>query len=232
MTESSVPRPAVFLDKDGTLVENVPYNVDPAQLRFTDHALAGVRRLHDAGYALVIVTNQPGLAAGRFTRADFARLQQVLVHRLRDEAGVSLTAFQVCPHAPARLASERCLCRKPAPGMLRQAARRHGLDLRASWMVGDILDDVEAGHRAGARSILMDVGNETEWRLSPLRTPDHACGDLLAAAHHIVAADRSRALTLPPLTASSPTPTPAWDGSQVLPLASAPSVPLRAGAPR
>jgi len=71
--------------------------------------------------------------------------------------------------------------------MLRQAARAHRLDLRRSWMIGDILDDVEAGRRAGCRSVLLDVGNETVWRRSPLREPDHRAPDLLDAARHIVA---------------------------------------------
>ena len=92
-----------------------------------------------------------------------------------------------------------CLCRKPAPGLLHQAARTRNLDLARSWMVGDILDDVEAGRRAGCRSVLLDVGHETVWRLSPLRTPHFRAGDLLEAARHIVAAPAGSASPLPPL---------------------------------
>ncbi|MDQ6680700.1 MAG: HAD family hydrolase [Pseudomonadota bacterium] len=182
-------RRAVFIDKDGTLVVDVPYNVEPALLRFTPNALEGLKLLDHAGYALVVVTNQPGLAAGRFSRAEFARLQRALVSRVRDEAGVELAGFYTCPHAPARGPASGCLCRKPAPGMLRQAARSHQVDLKQCWMVGDILDDIEAGHRAGCRSVLLDVGNETMWRLSPLREPEHRAADLLDAARFIVASD-------------------------------------------
>jgi histidinol-phosphate phosphatase family protein len=178
-------RPAVFIDKDGTLVENVPYNVDPALLRFTPHALGALRTLERAGYALVVVSNQPGLALGRFTRAQFVALQQALVAKLRDEGGVELTALHVCPHAPPGAGGWTCLCRKPAPGLLYQAARRHGLDLARSWMIGDILDDIEAGRRAGTRTVLLDVGNETEWRMTPLRTPHYRCRDLGEAAAFI-----------------------------------------------
>ena len=185
-------RPAVFIDKDGTLIVDVPYNVDAALLRFTPHALEGLQLLDRAGYALVVVTNQPGIAAGRFTRAEFARLQHALVTRVWQEAGVELAGFYTCPHAPAAPATA-CLCRKPAPGMLRQAALAHGFDLGRSWMIGDILDDVEAGRRAGCRSVLLDVGNETEWRRSPLREPQHRAADLLEAARHIVAVDRIEA---------------------------------------
>jgi histidinol phosphatase-like enzyme len=80
-----------------------------------------------------------------------------------------------------------CACRKPAPGLLRQAAAEHGIDLAQSWMVGDILDDIEAGRRAGCRTVLLDVGNETVWHRTPLREPHHLCADLLAAAQTIVA---------------------------------------------
>lgn len=185
-------RRAVFIDKDGTLVRNVPYNVDPAHLHFTAHALEALQALDRAGYALIVVSNQPGLALGRFTRAQLVALRQALTLKLRDEGGIALTAFHVCPHAPG----EACLCRKPAPGLLYQAARRHGIDLARSWMIGDILDDVEAGRRAGTRTVLLDVGNETQWRLSPLRTPHHRCADLGEAAALILrhdGADRASA---------------------------------------
>jgi len=181
------PRPAVFLDKDGTLVEDVPYNVDPARLVFTAGALPALALLAEVGYALVVVTNQPGLASGRFSRSDFALLERALMRRVRDEAGVDIAAVYACPHAPAVGRSPACLCRKPAPGLLRQAARAHSIDLARSWMVGDILHDVEAGRRAGCRSVLLDVGHETIWRMSPLRTPHHRAPDLLAAARLMLA---------------------------------------------
>ena len=177
---------AVFVDKDGTLVEDVPYNVDPARLRFTPAALVGLRALADAGYAVIVVTNQPGLATGRFTRREFAVLEAALCRRVRDESGVDITAVYCCPHAPGPGGTIGCLCRKPAPGMLRQAARAHRLDLAQCWMIGDILDDVEAGHRAGCRAILLDVGNETEWKLSPIRSPEARCADLAEAARFIL----------------------------------------------
>jgi histidinol-phosphate phosphatase family protein len=187
-------RRAVFLDKDGTLVVDVPYNVDPACLRFTPRALEGLQALDQAGYALVVVTNQAGLAAARFSRAQFAQLQRALEQRLKDEAGIALAGFYTCPHAPGPSPALGCLCRKPAPGLLRQAARALGLQLGRSWMVGDILDDIEAGHRAGCRTVLLDVGHETVWRRSPLREPDHRAADLLEAARAIRAHDAAAAL--------------------------------------
>jgi histidinol-phosphate phosphatase family protein len=183
-------RPAVFVDKDGTLVENVPYNVERSRLRFTRGALPALQLLAREGFALVVVSNQPGLALGRFTLAQFARLQAALCDRLRDEAGIELSGFYVCPHAPGSGDRPACLCRKPAPGLLQQAALAHRFDRAGSWLVGDILDDIEAGRRAGCRTVLLDVGNETEWRSSPLRTPHVRARDLLEAARYIVAVRR------------------------------------------
>lgn len=202
---------AVFLDKDGTLVEDVPYNVDPALLRFTPHALEALRLLAAQGYLLVIVTNQPGLARGLFDRAALGRLEAALKGLLRD-AGIELAGFYACPHAPAPAGS--CLCRKPAAGLLRQAAQAHHIDLARSWMVGDILDDVEAGHRAGCRSLLLDVGSETVWKMSPLRTPQYRATDLLDAARHIVDSD---ARALRPAVASASPRTDKPDGHRELP---------------
>jgi len=181
-------RAAVFVDKDGTLVENVPHNADPARVRFTPHAGAGLRRLADAGLPLFIATNQPALSTGQIDPAQFAQLQRALEERLLDEAGVRLAGWLVCPHAPTLAAP--CGCRKPAPGLLQRAAREHGIDLARSWMVGDILDDVEAGRRAGCRTVLLDVGNETLWQLDAWRQPHHRCTDLLQAAQFILASQQ------------------------------------------
>ena len=179
-------RPAVFIDKDDTLVHNVPYNIDPALLEFTAHAAEALSLLDEAGFAIVVVTNQPGLALGRFTRHQFARLEAALKARILADSGVRLTALVCCPHAPREDGRPACLCRKPAPGMLNQAILKHGLDAARSWMVGDMLDDVEAGRLAGCRTVLLDVGNETEWKLSPMRRPDVTCVDLLHAAQIVV----------------------------------------------
>ena len=167
----SPARPALFIDKDGTLVHNVPYNVDPRLLSFMPGALAALSRIAATGCALVVVSNQSGLARGYFDRAQFNALQAALVQRLLGEGGVALCDMLICPHAPGPGGRPACLCRKPAPGMLLQAARRHGLDLSRSWMVGDTLDDVEAAHRCGCRAVLLDSGGETLWQRSPMREP-------------------------------------------------------------
>lgn len=178
-------RPCLFIDKDGTLIEDVPCKADPVLQRFVPGAGEALAQLQAAGLALVIVTNQSGLARGRITRAEFARLQQVLLQRLQEQFGVNIDGVEVCPHSPDSQGRPACLCRMPAPGMLIRAAHRHGLDLTRSWMVGNTLDAVEAGHRAGAGGLLLDSGSETVWRRSPLREPDARFFDWAALATHV-----------------------------------------------
>jgi histidinol-phosphate phosphatase family protein len=181
-----VLRAAAFIDKDGTLVNDEPYNVDPERVRLTPNAIEGLRLLAALGYMLVLVTNQPGIAMGRFDWTALLRLRQGL-QRLLAAQGLWLAGFHACPHAPAGDGRPECRCRKPEPGLFEEAARDHGIDLAASWMIGDILDDVEAGHRAGCRTVLLDVGNETVWRGGPGRTPELRAADLHDAARQIAA---------------------------------------------
>ena len=188
-------RQAVFLDKDGTLVENVPYNVNPALMRLSPGAEEGLKRLHDAGFLLFVISNQSGVARGFFPESALEGVEARLGEMLA-AFGVPMAGFSYCPHHPEGSVegyAMACDCRKPAPGMIVRAAAEHGIDLAHSWMIGDILDDVQAGRRAGCRTILIDNGNETEWLLSPDREPHHRAPDLAAAACLIVASDDSEA---------------------------------------
>ena len=190
---------AVFLDKDGTLIVDIPYNVDPALIELNPGAAEGLTRLHEAGYRLVVITNQSGVARGRFAVEALDPVEDRLSALLAG-LGVPLAGFYFCPHHPEGSVSEYaipCDCRKPKPGMLIRAAEDLGIDLPRSWFVGDILNDVEAGHRAGCRSVLLDVGNETEWVAGPDRTPDFTASNLLEAATAILQADASPASKLP-----------------------------------
>ena len=161
------------MDKDGTLVENVPYSVDTARIALAPGARECVSVMASHGFRVIVVSNQPGAALGHFPEGELEKVEA----RLR-ELLPPLNGFYYCPHAP----QAGCDCRKPAPGMLERAAREQGLELQASWMVGDILDDVEAGRRAGCRTILLDNGNETEWRAGEARCPDYVVRDLMEAA--------------------------------------------------
>lgn len=164
-------RPAVFLDKDGTLIRNIPWNCDPQRIELLPGVLEGLRELCDRGYALFVISNQPGIAYGHFGEGELQRVWQRL-QQLVDVAGVQFEGFYYCPHAPRADGLPACSCHKPRPGLLWRAAVEHNLDLYHSWMVGDILHDVEAGHGAGCRSALLDNGGETEWLIAPARVPD------------------------------------------------------------
>jgi D-glycero-D-manno-heptose 1,7-bisphosphate phosphatase len=180
---------AVFLDKDGTLVENVPYNVDPVQIRLVPGAARALRKLSAAGYRIVVVSNQSGVARGLFDVSSLSDVERKLRELLSRE-GVSLDGFYFCPHLPDGSVAEYaivCDCRKPAPGMLLRAADDLGVDLRRSWMIGDILDDVEAGRAAGCRTILVRAGSETAVG-SPTPQTDRVARDLASAAEAILMA--------------------------------------------
>ncbi|RJG06716.1 HAD family hydrolase [Noviherbaspirillum cavernae] len=182
---------AIFLDKDGTLIENVPHNVNPELIALTWLAGPALQLFQQMGYALFVVSNQPGIAHGCFTEASLETVRHRLAELLA-QYGVSLNGFYYCPHSADGMVAPyatQCACRKPEPGMLRRAAQEHGIDLARSWMIGDILDDVEAGMRAGCRTALIDNGNETHWHLSALRTPHVIAPDLHAAAQRIALLD-------------------------------------------
>lgn len=179
----------MFLDKDGTLIKDVPFNVDPDRIVLEKNAASGLRLLAEAGFQFVIVSNQSGIARGIFKESELQCVQARLEEILQSEAGVSLAGFYYCPHHPQGRVpaySVDCDCRKPKPGMLLCAAKDLGITLPGSWMIGDILNDIEAGHRAGCRTILIDNGNETEWKTGSLRQPDFTAANLADAAHIIL----------------------------------------------
>ncbi len=181
--EALFPNKAVFLDRDGTLIVDRNYGSDPDGVELLEGVAEGLRALRAAGYRLVLVTNQSGVARGYFDEGAVGRMHDRL-QRVLDAEGAALDGLEYCPHHPEGVVAAYatyCTCRKPAPGMLRRAARKHGVNLSASWMVGDIEADVEAGRRAGARTIL--VGPETA---QP--PPDHRVEDFAAAVRHILAA--------------------------------------------
>jgi len=171
---------AVFIDKDGTLIHDVPYNVDPKNVQLTMRAGRALRRMKNAGYQLIVVSNQSGVARGLFEEKDLLPINRQ-IQTLLAPYGVKVDAFYYCPHGP----DDGCKCRKPMPGMILRAARDNAVDPQISWMIGDILNDVEAGNRAGCRTIHVDNGNETEWVRSDYRQPLYTVKDLAEAAEII-----------------------------------------------
>ncbi len=177
-------RPAVFLDKDGTVVVNVPYNVNPDLIEFMPGVPEALRQLRAAGFELIMISNQAGIALGYFNEAEL----MVAVQRLNElllEADVHLAGFYYCPHHPSGCVpgyTQRCDCRKPSPGLLEKAAAELHIDMASSWFFGDILDDVEAGNRARCRTILIDTGTERDKPMVDLRQPEFIVENMQQAA--------------------------------------------------
>jgi len=182
-------RRAVFLEKNGPLIDNSPYDLDPRRVTLARGAGGALRELKAHGFLLIVVSNQPSVALGRCT-LQAVELIERRIQELLTASSVAVDAFYYCPHLPQAANvryAVRCLCRKPQPGLLRRAARDWEIDLTASWVVGDTLDDVEAASRASCRSVLVDTGTETEWRLDAHRRPHHLAGSLRQAARWILA---------------------------------------------
>lgn len=178
---------AIFLDKDGTLVRDVPYNVAPERIELAPGAEAALPLLREAGYRFVVVSNQSGIARGYFAEEALAGVRE-RIEELLNQIEIPLDGFYYCPHYPTGSVAKyarTCECRKPMPGLILRAAHELDIDLPNSWMFGDILDDVEAGHRAGCKSLLVLNGGETEWQLSHDRMPDAVASNLAQAARRV-----------------------------------------------
>jgi D,D-heptose 1,7-bisphosphate phosphatase len=179
---------AIFLDKDGTLIPDIPYNIDPDMITLQPDCIEGLKLLYNEGYLLIIVSNQSGVARGYFTEEKLQAVE-IKMKELLAENGILLSGFYYCPHHPQGTVKSfniNCDCRKPMPGMLLKAAAEHNIDLTKSWMIGDILNDVEAGRRAGCKTALIDNGNETEWVPGENRIPAIICKSINEAADSIL----------------------------------------------
>jgi len=148
-------RSAVFFDRDGTLIHEAHYCASPSQVRAIEGASEALVKLSDAGYALVIVTNQSGIGRGYFTREDYHRVHEEVLWQLKPAEFTASYHDESTPDRPGPR-------RKPSTAMLEEAAREHGLELSRSWMVGDKTSDIECGKNAGLRTILVETGHGRE----------------------------------------------------------------------
>jgi D-glycero-D-manno-heptose 1,7-bisphosphate phosphatase len=182
---------AVFLDRDGVILDPVldsaagrhesPYR--PEDVELTPHAVAGLRLLRELGAPLVLISNQPSVAKGASSAEAMSAVHEAMRRRLADE-GLELDDYRYCFHHPEGTHPElgrACRCRKPEAGMLLDAAEAlGGIDLERSWMIGDSDADIEAGRRAGCRTILVEHPRSAHRRSTA--APDACAPDLLAAA--------------------------------------------------
>ena len=187
-------RRAVFLDRDGVLVHDDGYLLRENQIRLMDGVAAPLGRLKAAQLLLVVVSNQASVARGLISEREVDRLNEQMADRIEKIGGPRLDASYYCPHHPhADLEEYRaaCSCRKPRPGMILRAATEHGLDARASFLVGDRMTDIAAGAAAGCRTVLVTCGRH---EAPPIVTvdpiddcrPDHVCADLQTACDWIL----------------------------------------------
>ena len=184
-------KPAVFLDRDGTLIEHVHHLSDPAAVRLVDGAAEAIRELRMVGYVVVLVTNQSVVGRGMLTVDGLRRVHECLSSDLA-EGGATLDAIYFCPVAPTDggPAVIEHPDRKPGPGMLRRAACDLSIDLSRSWMVGDTIGDMLAGRHAGCKgNVLVRTG--PEWR-GAREEADYVVEDLPSAARLIISAGNGR----------------------------------------
>ncbi len=192
-----MPREAVFLDRDGTLIEEVNYLSAPEQVRLIPGAAEAVRRINELGVLVVIVTNQAGVARGYFPES---RVAEVHAHlsTLLAEHGARIDAYFHCPHHPTEgIGAYRvaCACRKPKPGLLLTAAREMSIDLPRSWMIGDKLCDAAAGKSAGCRTLLVRTGHGRD-----LPAEMNSAADLAEAVKTLLGDRRADALARSPMS--------------------------------
>jgi len=175
-----MPNRAVFLDRDGTVNEDLGYICNPNDVRLLRGSAEAIRSLNQAGWLVVLVSNQSGIGRGLFDEAALTSIQERLNHELA-QTGAHIDATFYCPHAPG----DNCRCRKPNPGLLKRAASDFGIDLCRSWMVGDKVADVEAGRRAGCRTALVLTGHG-EAEATQIDPPSVVAPNLLAIVQQIL----------------------------------------------
>jgi histidinol-phosphate phosphatase family protein len=198
-------QPAVFFDRDQTLIEDPGYISDPDQVRLHDDAAEAIIRLRRAGYRVVVVTNQSGVARGLLTEEQLSAVHR-RVENLLAEKGAQLDAIYWCPYLDGPEATVEAYrrasnLRKPGPGMLLRAADDLEIDLRSSWMIGDGARDIEAGRRAGCRTVLLERGEPDSAGRDA--SPSHLAGSLPEAVDLVLRADAGS------LTPAAPTATAA-----------------------
>lgn len=180
-------KPAVFLDRDGTLIEEANYLVNPADVRLIPGAGKAVAHLRDAGFAVVVVTNQSAIGRGKLTEAGLTLIHEEMTRQL-EARGATLDGIYHCSVAPTTSSRETIEHpdRKPGPGMLVRAAAELDLDLARSWMVGDTLSDLLAGRNAGVyATVLVRTGHGSSVDAGDAAV-DHLVDDLSAASRLIL----------------------------------------------
>lgn len=182
------PLPAVFLDRDGVINEEVHYLSDVADLRLIKGAAQAIKRLNDAGIPVIVVTNQSGVARGYFTEDQLFEIHKALVAKLSDQKA-SVQGIYYSPYHPSGQGDYRrdSTCRKPEPGMLQAASDEFVINLSESILIGDRINDIRAGHAAGTKAIMVRTGHGASEAIQPeAQEADFIADDLAMAVDHIL----------------------------------------------
>lgn len=174
---------AVFLDRDGTIIEDVGYLNTHRNLQFIKGSIEAIKKLNAAGYKVVVITNQAGIARGLITEDMLQTIDKTL-HKWILNGGAHLDGIYYCPHHPEHGVhpyKQECECRKPHPGLIKKAEKDLDIDLSQSWMIGDKYSDVLAGKRAGTKTIFVTSGRGQEEKKKLVEKPDHIAENLAAA---------------------------------------------------
>ena len=176
--QNSIPQKAVFIDRDGTLIEEVNYLSNVDNLRIFPFTYEAVKRLKDDGFLIIVVTNQSGIGRGMYGESEMNEIHDAMQSHLDN----MIDAFYFCPHLPC----DGCSCRKPSLGMIESAMQDFEIDLASSWMIGDKKIDVETGKNAGTRSAMVMTGYGRDQSAQLESMPDVLAEDLLAAVQEVL----------------------------------------------
>jgi len=174
---------AVFLDRDGTIIEDVGYISSPSQIKFIPGSIAAIKRLNEAGYKVIVITNQAGVARG-ITTEDMVQTVDKVMHRHILNGGAHLDGLYYCPHHPEHGVypyKQACECRKPHTGLIKKATKDHNIDLSLSFMIGDKVSDIEAGKKAGLKTAFVLTGHGENDKNELKNKPDHIARNLSEA---------------------------------------------------
>ena len=174
---------AVFIDRDGTMAKDVNYCRRPEDFVLFPNTAKAIKLLNEHGFKVIVVTNQSGIARGYFTEETLAQIHKKMKEELA-EGGARVDGIYYCPHHP----DDNCDCRKPKPKLVLQAAKEHDIDLKRSFVVGDLSMDIELGKGAGCKTILLRDSPQEDTGISP----DYIASDLLEAAQYVLRWKNSR----------------------------------------
>ncbi|MDR0823022.1 MAG: HAD family hydrolase [Endomicrobium sp.] len=184
MARKNIKNPCVFLDRDGTVIYNQNYLSSPEQVKLYSYSVNAINKLHKAGFKVIVITNQSGIARGKFTLKTLSLIHKRFLSLLKEE-GSKIDGLYFCPH----IDEDKCSCRKPKIGMVLQAAREHNIDLKNSFVVGDIIRDYMTGINMGGKGILLLSGHgkkQVKLLNKQKAQPFAICRNLLTAANLII----------------------------------------------